>query len=140
MSKLYNQYVMLKVNNPNKFFLFKSGIFFIFLDEDAKIMSKVLNLKLSNLNADILKCGFPENSLDKYMNILKNLDYDIEIINFQENSIINYQNYTNNSKIENILKEIMETDVDKLSISQTYDFLTRIQNELSDIFCSNIGD
>lgn len=65
MSKLYNQYVILKVNNPNKFFLFKSGIFFIFLDEDAKIMSKVLNLKLSNLNADILKCGFPENSLDK---------------------------------------------------------------------------
>ena len=67
MSKLYNQYINLKANNPEKYFLFKNGLFFIFLDDDAKLMSQLLNLKLSPLNANIVKCGFPENSLEKYI-------------------------------------------------------------------------
>ena len=134
MSKLYNQYVMLKINNPGKYFLFKSGLFFIFLDEDAKLMSKVLNLKLGALNADIVKCGFPQNSLDKYMQILNNLNYDVEIVNTQDNSVQNYTKYTDNYKLEDIMEEIINTEIDKLSISQAYDFLYKIQDEISKIY------
>lgn len=140
MSKLYNQYTILKINNPNKFFLFKCGIFLIFLDEDAKMMSKILNLKLGNLNSEIVKCGFPEISLNKYLNILNALNYEVEIVDMPDNSQINSQKYLENLKTQNVIQEILETDVDKLSISQTYDFLTKIQKELSEIFCNNVGD
>ena len=134
MSKLYNQYVMLKINNPNKYFLFKSGIFFIFLDEDAKLMSKTLNLKLGALNADIVKCGFPQNSLDKYMKILNSLNYDVEIVNTQNNTNSIYDN----SRLENLMNEILDTQIDKLSISQAYDFLYKIQNEVYKIYNRSI--
>ncbi|MCI9063867.1 MAG: hypothetical protein HFJ17_04625 [Clostridia bacterium] len=126
MSKLYNQYIMLKINNPSKYFLFKSGMFYIFLDEDAKLMSKVLNLKLSALNADIVKCGFPHNSLEKYLNILNTLNYDVEIV-LGNNPILN------NNILNNLITDVLETDIDKLSISQAYDFLYKIQNEISKI-------
>lgn len=74
MSKLYSKYKVLKQNSKdssNKLYLFKSGIFLLFLDDDAKIASSLLSLKLGKLNDDILKCGFPTTSLQKYSNLLK---------------------------------------------------------------------
>ncbi len=50
MSKLYDIYSSLKSNEPKSdktLYLFKSGIFFILIDEDAKIASKILNLKIT---------------------------------------------------------------------------------------------
>ena len=137
MSKLYNQYVVLKAKNPTKFFLFKSGIFFIFLDEDAKTLSKILKLKLGHLNTEVLKCGFPEQSIDKYMNMLKSLNYDVEIINNNTSSVETYKNYTDNTKLKELLVKIMNIDIDKLSISQAYDKLYRIQNDVSEIYVSD---
>ena len=133
MSKLYNQYIILKSKKPKKIFLFKNGIFFIFLDEDAKIMSKLLNLKLSNLNLEVVKCGFPINSLEKYMSILNNSNYDVEIVNSSNLKSQNFKSYNDNLKIENIILEISNIEIDSLSISQAYDFLYKIQNEISDI-------
>ena len=130
MSKLYNQYVFLKMNNPNKYFLFKSGIFYIFLDEDAKLMSKILDLKLGALNLDIVKCGFPEQSLDKYMHILNNYNYDVEIVNIQKSSVMNYKNYVDNSKLMNIINDFLNTDINSLSISESYDLLQKLQNNI----------
>ena len=45
MSKLYKKYMSLKINDSSKVYLFKSGIFYIFLDDDARTMSPILNLK-----------------------------------------------------------------------------------------------
>lgn len=70
MSKLYEKYKVLKSEDTSKFYLFKSGIFYIFLDEDAIKMSEILNLKLTNLNQSIVKCGFPVKNLDKYLQLL----------------------------------------------------------------------
>ena len=53
MSKLYNKYLSLKQLDASKFYLFKSGIFYIFLDDDAKIVSEKLGLKLTYLNENI---------------------------------------------------------------------------------------
>ena len=64
MSKLFNNYILLKSQDCNKFYLFKSGIFYIFLDADARSMSQQFGFKLSNLNNSVVKCGFPTNSLD----------------------------------------------------------------------------
>ena len=49
MSKLYKKYNELKSTNNNQLYLFKSGMFLIFLDNDAKLVSKELNLKLTKL-------------------------------------------------------------------------------------------
>ena len=65
MSNLYKKYLSLKIENSENFYLFESGIFYIFLAEDAKVMSPVLNLKLTNLNSIIVKCGFPTSQLSK---------------------------------------------------------------------------
>ena len=71
MSKLYQTYVALKVQDSTQLYLFKSGIFYIFLDDDAKLISSLFNLKLTNLNSAIMKCGFPTSQLEKYSNLFK---------------------------------------------------------------------
>lgn len=58
MSKLYEKYSQLKRLDSSKYYLFQSGIFYIFIDQDAIFMSSALNLKLTHLNNEILKCGF----------------------------------------------------------------------------------
>ena len=71
MGKLYKKYVELKEQDDEKIYLFKVGIFFIFLDEDAKKISKMLNLKLTILGGEVQKCGFPISNLDKYAKMLE---------------------------------------------------------------------
>ncbi len=58
MSKFYDKYKELKQNSPNTLFLFKAGIFLLFIAEDAKIASSLLSLKLGNLNSEVVKCRF----------------------------------------------------------------------------------
>ena len=87
MSKMYLKYLEKKKDNNNKYYLFKSGAFYIFLDEDAKNISKITTLCLTNLNKDVVKCGFPKNSLEKYLSIFYNLKLDIEIIEEPVNKI-----------------------------------------------------
>ena len=91
-----------------------------------------LDLKLTNLNSSILKCGFPVKSSDKYLNKLKNLNYEFEIIS-NENTSHNLINYIQNEKITKIIENFIKTNIDELSISQAFDVLTNLQNEFKDI-------
>lgn len=101
MSKLYKKYISLKIENPNKIYLFKVGIFYIFLDDDARLMSTILKLKLTKLNSVIFKCGFPVNSSEKYFNLLKKYNYDICIVD--ENDIYDTINsYKNNNELKKL--------------------------------------
>lgn len=102
MSKLYLEYLKRKKNDNNKYYLFKSGLFYIFLDEDAKAINKITPLNITNLNNDIVKCGFPSNSLDKYLEIFKNLGLNIEIVNELEKEDNNYIKIINKIKKINI--------------------------------------
>ena len=57
-------------------------------------MSSILNLKLTNLSPELVKCGFPVSSLNKYTNIFNNLNYDVEIVqNNNTNNTISTNNY-----------------------------------------------
>ncbi len=86
--KLYEKYLQLKSNNKDKLYLFKSGVFYIFLEEDAEKASYILDLKLSKFGKDIIKCGFPSQSLYKFKNILDKNDIKYEIV---DNSISKVQ-------------------------------------------------
>lgn len=135
MSKIYDTYKKLKLqsDNENTLYLFKYGIFFIFVDEDAKIVSNLLHLKLGQLNDTIVKCGFPINSLEKYVNLLKNTNYQIEIVNSNTESNFSTSEYLYFENLKKVSDEFLKLKIDDLSISQAYDFLYRMQNNLNEI-------
>ena len=58
MSKLQKQYDALKRKDSKKIYLFKVGIFYNILNEDARIVSNSIGLKLTDLGPNLIKCGF----------------------------------------------------------------------------------
>ena len=109
MSKLYSKYLSLKKEtNSSKIYLFKSGIFFLFIDEDAKMMSQLLQLKPTNLNPTVLKCGFPVNSLEKYMPLLEQTGKTIEIIDLEKNSSSSPKKFTITKDVKDFITNIEE--------------------------------
>lgn len=121
MSKLYNRYVEEKKVNNNCYYLFKVGAFYVFLDEDAKEISKQISLKLTKLNDDIVKCGFPINSLEKYLNIFNKLGIRIKIIDEIEQKIDN--------KTINIIKRISIDDITPIKALNILNELKELVNE-----------
>lgn len=103
MSKLYNRYKTLK-NKEDIVYIFKVGMFYVILDDDAKILSKLLNLKLIPLNSEVNKCGFPVNSLKKYEKILKENKVKYKIIEDSENKDLNQ-----------FLNKIKKYDIDNMT-------------------------
>jgi len=139
MSKIYKKFQELKSNNnnPNTLYLFKSGIFFILVDSDAIILSNLLHLKLSKLNDEIVKCGFPISSFEKYTKLISNTSYNFQIVDLESNSIFNCSEYLNNENIKRVIQKILDVNIDSLSISECYDFLYKLQNELNCIIRGN---
>lgn len=139
MSKLYKKYISLKIENPNKIYLFKVGIFYIFLDDDARLMSSVLKLKLTKLNSVIYKCGFPVNSSEKYFNLLKKYNYNICVVD--ENDIYNTINsYKNNNELKKIALKIVSIDINALSISDAFELLSELQKSFNILLGENINN
>ena len=66
MSKLYKSYEKLKEKAPGKIYIFKSGMFYICLEEDAKKISEIFGFKVTKLNENIIKAGFPTSRLNYY--------------------------------------------------------------------------
>ena len=123
MSKLFEKYKILKLENSSKLYLFKSGIFYIFLDNDAIEMSKLLNLKLTNLNETVVKCGFPVKNANKYLNLIKLNNYELDIIDS-----INSPSYSNNTHLFNdnakkFINDIANIDYCNLSVSEAFTLL-----------------
>lgn len=133
MSKLFDLYKNLKNKDNDTLYLFKSGIFYIFLDEDAKIVNKLLNLKLTNLNTEILKCGFPINSLQKYLDLLNNTNYNVKIIDNLSNTSFTIKDFSINNLTIDLLKTISNVNEDSLSIKDAYDFITNIKNSANNV-------
>lgn len=125
MSKLYDIYKKLKNENNEIIYLFKSGVFYICLDDDAKILSKIYNLKLTNLNVDIVKCGFPCSSFDKYYKLFVNDNINFKII--ENNTIFNGSDYLQNKTLLSLLEKINQVSVDNLSVSEAYKFIEELK-------------
>ena len=137
MSKLINTYKQLKENDSETFYLFKSGIFYIFLDEDAIKMNSILNLKLTNLNNDIVKCGFPTNSISKYINLLISNNIKFKIIDLVQNTMFDLHSFTLNNELLNLLNLIANVDENSLSVKESYDFIEKIKFNATNILNKN---
>ena len=131
MSKLYDIYSSLKSNESNSdktLYLFKSGIFFILIDEDATIASKILNLKITFLTENIVKCGFPISSLEKYSSLLQLTDYNFQIIDTSSNINYSLKNYSLNENIRNFLLQVSDLDTNNLSVKDAYEVLDNLKS------------
>ena len=127
MSKLQKQYEELKKKDNNKIYLFKVGIFYNILNEDAKTVNKAIGLKLTDLGPNLIKCGFPVSNLEKYTNLLRSKSIKYEVISAPTSS--NNQN-TSYSCIINKIKKI---DMDNTTYKQAFDLLYNIQQKLNNI-------
>ena len=123
MSKLLNTYNNLKKQLPETLFLFRSGVFYIALDDDAKLLSKELDLKLVNLNQTTVKCGFPVSSLDKYILMLKGLNIAFKIVD--KDTISDASVYTENENVKSLLTSIKNVDINNLSVSEAFAFIEK---------------
>lgn len=134
MSKLYSEYTKLKQKNNQKLYLFKNGIFYISLQEDAKKLSEIFDFKITNLNDSVIKCGFPLKRLEFYINLLKQNDIDFEIIDNNYSKIENYSDYLNNENIRNIIDSIIELDMNDISFKEAFEFLNDLNIKLKKIY------
>lgn len=129
MSKLFEIYKNLKQNDNETLYLFKSGIFYIFLDNDAKIINKAFGLKLTNLNDKTVKCGFPSNSLKKYLKLLSMTKYKIKIIDTTNTTSYTISDYDLNNGIKELLLKISNINTENISISEAYYLLNSFKDD-----------
>lgn len=133
MSKLYSKYLEQKALNPNILYLFKSGIFYIALNEDANRLSDALSLRVTNITDKIYKCCFPVSKSDFYFKTLESLNIDYKIIDPSQNVVLNYAKYKDNEKFNSIITNLIKLDLNKTSFQDAYIILTNTIHDLKQI-------
>lgn len=141
MSKLYEQYLKLKNENSSTIYLFRSGLFYIVLEDDALKLSEQLKLKLTNFRNVTLKCGFPESRLKYYLEKFKELNLDYILVESetpksntsktrymdlekQNNSInANLPELNINQIITELIYEIANLDINNITLKNSFDEL-----------------
>ena len=126
MSKLINMYKKLKEQDAETLYLFKSGIFYIFLAEDAQKISRLFSLKLTPLNNDVLKCGFPLSSINKYS--IKFRENNIRVKIIVDNIIFSESNFFKEQKYLQLIGILQNIDIDSLSVSEAYKVIETLKN------------
>ena len=119
MSKLYQKYEKLKENNEDLIYLFLCGNFYIALDSDAIILNELFGMKLTKFSNLCDKCGFPKNSLEKYVNMFEEKNIKYRLI---ENDLNDKDKL---DKIYNMLKDI---NIENLSNEDLKDIILIIKN------------
>ena len=131
MSKLMKQYNELKKEDASCIYLFRVGIFYNILNEDAKIINEKLGLKITDLGPSIFKCGFPVSQLDKYIILLNKMKIKYKVIDNLPNS--NIGDYMKNVEIKKILNKIDGLDMNNTTFQQAFNILLDLQNKIKEL-------
>ena len=129
MSKLYEQYLKLKYQDTKKLYLFRSGLFYIALEDNALTLSKKFNFKLTNLGNTTLKCGFPESRLKYYIEHFKLQNIDYVLIEPKNNTTIdkgvsnNNLILKNNKRMLKIISKLATLDINNTTLKEGFDIL-----------------
>ncbi len=123
MSKLKERYLKCKKEDKEKLYLFESGIFYLFLGEDAIKMSEKLNLKLGHLTNELYKCGFPKSSIEKYKELFELNNLNVEILDKEE------PDYTHEFCLK-IIDNIKNIDINHITPLDSMKLLKDIQDKL----------
>ena len=133
MSKLYSKYLEQKALNPNELYLFKSGIFYMALNEDANRLSDALSLKVTNITDKLYKCCFPVSKSDYYFKTLESLSINYKIIDPSQNVVLNYAEYKDNERFNGLITNLLKLDLNKTSFQDAYIILTNTIHDLKQI-------
>lgn len=133
MSKLYDKFSSLKNTNNEKLYLFKSGIFFIALNEDAKKLSDIFGFKITNLNDAVTKCGFPSKRIDYYSSLLNKMDVDFDIIDFSTTSAKSTKDYINSYNFDDIIDLLINIDFNNITFKEAFETLYDLSNRTKKI-------
>ena len=140
MSKLYSKYLEQKALNPNILYLFKSGIFYTALNDDANRLSDALSLRVTNITDKIYKCCFPVSKSDFYFKTLESLNIDYKIIDPSQNVVLNYAEYKDNEKFNSIITNLLKLDLNRTSYQDAYIILTNTIHDLKQILDNEVSE
>ncbi len=119
MSKLYQKYEKLKENNEDLIYLFLCGNFYIALDSDAIILNELFGMKLTKFSNLCDKCGFPKNSLEKYINMFEEKNVKYRLIGNDLND---------KDKLDKIYNMLKDINIENLSNEDLKDIILIIKN------------
>lgn len=132
MSKLLRKYQEVKKEDSSYIYLFRIGIFYNIINDDAKFINKNLGLKITPLGPNIIKCGFPISKIEKYQNILLEKNIKFKIIDDLP-STMSSNDYINNIEINKILNYIIDIDMNNTTFQQAFNILLELQNKIKKI-------
>lgn len=142
MGKSLEIYKLLKNDDSEKIYLFHTGNFFNFLNEDAELINKILGLTITNWGKDLIKCGFPNVALRNYLKDLKEEQINYQIIDngkritkeeeqdYIDKISIVTKNSEKDKKYTEIGKKIEELDLDNIAPKDLYKKIVEFQNKL----------
>ena len=140
MSKLYSKYLEQKALNPNILYLFKSGIFYMALNDDANRLSDALSLRVTNITDKLYKCCFPVSKSDYYFKTLESLNINYKIIDPSQNVVLNYAEYKDNERFNSIITNLLKLDLNKTSYQDAYIILTNTVHDLKQILSNEVNE
>jgi len=73
---------LLQIKDKGHIILANAGNFYIARGKDALLLNEILGLKLSCLECEICKVGFPKKSLEKYTQKLEKKEYSYIVYNY----------------------------------------------------------
>ena len=73
---------LLQIKDKGSIILANAGNFYIARGKDALLLNEILGLKLSCLETEICKVGFPINTLDKHTKLIEAKDYSYIVYNY----------------------------------------------------------
>lgn len=132
MSKLFDKYKTLKEIDKDKIYLFKSGIFYIALDKDAEFLSNTIGFKLTPLNEQVQKCGFPVNRIDYYKRIFDIGNINYEIVN-DNNVSINIETIQQDERLLAVINKLATIDFDNITYKQAFEILEDTSKKIKEI-------
>jgi len=133
MSKLLKKYNELKSKDKSKIYLFKVGIFYNIFNCDADIVSKALGLKITQLSDSLYKVGFPVSKINKYTQLLKDKSIEFQIVD-DNVKIQNNDEYVNLVTTNEIVKKILDIDLNNTTCIEAFNLLHSIQIDLKNIY------
>lgn len=140
MSKLYSKYLEQKALNPDILYLFKSGIFYMALNDDANRLSDALSLRVTNITDKLYKCCFPVSKSDYYFKTLESLNINYKIIDPSQNVVLNYAEYKDNERFNSIITNLLKLDLNKTSYQDAYIILTNTVHDLKQILSNEVNE
>ena len=122
-----NRYEYYKIKYKEYIILIKSGNFYVALQQDAIVLNDIFKYKL-NISNNIIKVGFPINTLNKILKTLDNINInyivlDKNILHINKNKTNTYNKYINNNisnyilrikNINNILNQNIYNNIDNV--------------------------